>query len=81
MIAKLFKKLVHDTRAQGGIISFFIGAMIAVVIALQVAWPVVDQVLADDSIDNMSTAAQTLVDQIPLFLVLTLLMVFVKAII
>lgn len=33
---------MKDNRAQGGAVSFFIGAMIAVVVALQVAWPVMD---------------------------------------
>lgn len=72
---------VLDTVAQGGIIGFFIGAMIAVVIALQVTWPVMDSVISGTSMANMSTAAQTLVDQLPLFLVLVLLMIFVKAVI
>ena len=36
------KKLIRDTSAQGGVAGFFIGAMIAVIIALQVAWPVID---------------------------------------
>ena len=69
------------TAAQGGVIGFFIGAMIAVVIALQVTWPVMDDVISGTSMANMSTAAQTLVDQLPLFLVLVLLMIFVKAVI
>lgn len=34
--------IIKENNAQGGIISFFIGAMIAVLIALQVAWPVMD---------------------------------------
>lgn len=72
---------VFDTVAQGGIIGFFIGAMIAVVIALQVTWPVMDSVISGTSMNNMSSAAQTLVDQLPLFLVLVLLMIFVKAVI
>ncbi len=72
---------VSDTAAQGGIIGFFIGAMIAVVIALQVTWPVMDSVISGTSMNNMSSAAQTLVDQLPLFLVLVLLMIFVKAVI
>ena len=73
--------MVMDTSAQGGIIGFFIGAMIAVVIALQVTWPVMDSVISGTSMANMSSAAQTLVDQLPLFLVLVLLMIFVKAVI
>ncbi len=72
---------VFDTVAQGGIIGFFIGAMIAVVIALQVTWPVMDSVISGTSMSNMSSAAQTLVAQLPLFLVLVLLMIFVKAVI
>lgn len=149
-----------NTKAQSGLVSFFIMAMIAVIIALQVAWPVIDQVLNDEtditvsgesfnisgnadahmslansdittnselvynasynairntdytmdytagtirplstgglqfggsgvysinyghsgvtSLANMSTSATTLVDLIPLFLVLTLVMVFVR---
>lgn len=74
-------KIIKDTLAQGGIIGFFIGAMIAVVIALQVTWPVMDSVISGASMTNMSPAAQTLVDQLPLFLVLVLLMIFVKAVI
>lgn len=34
--------IMKDNRAQGGAVSFFVGAMIAVVVALQVAWPVMD---------------------------------------
>lgn len=34
--------IMKDNRAQGGMVSFFIGAMIAVVVAMQVAWPVMD---------------------------------------
>lgn len=75
-----FDKL-KSTLAQGGVIGFFIGAMIAVVIALQVTWPVMDSVISGTSISNMSSAAQTLVDQLPLFLVLVLLMIFVKAVV
>ena len=77
---KLFRA-IKSTVAQGGVIGFFIGAMIAVVIALQVTWPVMDDVISGTSIANMSTAAQTLVDQLPLFLVLVLLMIFVKAVV
>jgi len=43
------KSLAKNTSAQGGIITFFISAMIAVVIALQVAWPVVDDVIYSES--------------------------------
>lgn len=78
---KVGGSIFEDTKAQGGIIGFFIGAMIAVVIALQVTWPVMDSVISGTSMANMSTAAQTLVDQLPLFLVLVLLMIFVKAVI
>ena len=74
-------KITSNIYGQGGIIGFFIGAMIAVVIALQVTWPVMDSVISGGNMDNMSTAAQTLVDQLPLFLVLVLLMVFVKAVV
>jgi len=75
------KELTTAISGQGGIIGFFIGAMIAVVIALQVTWPVMDSVISGTSMANMSSAAQTLVDQLPLFLVLVLLMIFVKAVI
>ena len=80
MITKL-KHMLADVKAQGGIVGFFIGAMIAVIIALQVTWPVVDGVLNGDgaaSMANMSGAAQSLVELIPLFLVLTLVMVFIR---
>lgn len=83
--------ILKDIKAQAGTIGFFIGAMIAVIIALQVAWPVIDVSInsaggADPTngttvISNMSTAGQTLVEQIPLFLILVLLMIFVKAVI
>ena len=71
-------KLIKATKAQGGIVSFFIGAMIAVIIALQVTWPVIDGVLEGDSMDNLSGAASSLVDLLPLFLILTLVMVFIR---
>jgi hypothetical protein len=34
--------IIKNDSAQGGVISFFIGAMIATIIALSVAWPVMD---------------------------------------
>ena len=81
MYVAKFKKFTHDIKGQGGIVGFFIGAMIAVIIALQVTWPVIDDVLNGSgaaSMANMSGAAQSLVDLIPLFLILTLVMVFVR---
>jgi len=74
------KNLMHNKTAQGGIVSFFIGAMIAVIIALQVTWPVIDNVLnsSDNITANLSGAASSLVDLIPLFLILTLVMVFIR---
>ena len=80
MTTKL-KHMLADVKAQGGIVGFFIGAMIAVIIALQVTWPVIDDVLYGSgatSMTNMSGAAQSLVELIPLFLVLTLVMVFIR---
>ena len=41
---KVFEK-IKDTSAQGGAIPFFIGAMLAVIIALAVAWPVMDSAI------------------------------------
>ena len=81
MYVAKFKKFTHDTKGQSGIVGFFIGAMIAVIIALQVTWPVIDDVLNGSgaaSMANMSGAASSLVDLIPLFLILTLVMVFVR---
>lgn len=79
MITKL-KHILADIKAQGGIVGFFIGAMIAVIIALQVTWPVIDNVLnsGDNITANLSGPAASLVELIPLFLVLTLVMVFVR---
>ena len=80
-VTKAIKKFTHNTKGQGGIVGFFIGAMIAVIIALQVTWPVIDDVLNGSgatSMANMSGAAQSLVELIPLFLILTLVMVFVR---
>ena len=80
IITKL-KHMLADIKAQGGIVGFFIGAMIAVIIALQVTWPVIDDVLNGSgagSMANMSGAAQSLVELIPLFLILTLVMVFIR---
>ena len=37
------KSFIKDKSGQTGMLTFFIGAMIAVIIALQVAWPVIDQ--------------------------------------
>ena len=71
-------KLIKATKAQGGIVSFFIGAMIAVIIALQVTWPVIDGVLEGTSMANLSGAAASLVNLLPLFLILTLVMVFIR---
>ena len=38
-----------NIKAQSGLVSFFIMAMIAVIIALQVTWPVIDSVLNDET--------------------------------
>lgn len=43
---KVFEE-IKDTSAQGGAIPFFIGAMLAVIIALSVAWPVMDSAIYD----------------------------------
>lgn len=60
-----------DEKAQGGIISFFIMSMLAVIVALSVTWPVIDSALnVGNATANMSTSAQTLVQLIPLFLAL-----------
>ena len=79
IITKL-KQMVACKTAQGGIVGFFIGAMIAVIIALQVTWPVIDTVLngSGNITANLSAPAQNLVELIPLFLILTLVMVFVR---
>ncbi len=79
-ITTKLKHMLADIKAQGGIVGFFIGAMIAVIIALQVTWPVIDQVLnsSDNITANLSGPAASLVELIPLFLVLTLVMVFVR---
>ena len=71
-------KSVNDIKAQGGVISFFIGAMIAVIVALQVTWPVIDGVISGTSLANMSASAQTLVRLIPLFLALSVIMIFIR---
>lgn len=77
-IQNMCTKLVKDVKAQGGVISFFIGAMIAVIVALQVTWPVIDGVLSGTSISNMSASAQVLVNLIPLFLALSVIMIFIR---
>ena len=60
-----------DEKAQGGIIGFFIMAMLAVIVALSVTWPVIDSALnVGNATQNMSASAQTLVQLIPLFLAL-----------
>ena len=41
--------ILKGTRAQGGAVSFFIGAMIAVVLGLSVAWPVMDSAINSGS--------------------------------
>lgn len=74
-------KFVKDVRGQGGLVGYFIGIMIAVIIALQVTWPVIDDVLNGSgaaSIANLTGAAATLVDLIPLFFILTLVMAFIR---
>lgn len=39
------KKILKDNHAQGGVITFFIGVMLAVVIGINVAWPVMDSAI------------------------------------
>jgi hypothetical protein len=83
-LEKLKKKVVESiesTKAQGGLVGYFIGIMIAVIIALEVTWPVIDDVLNGSgkaSIANLTGAAGTLVHLIPLFFVLTLIMAFIR---
>ena len=74
----MFTNVTKDIKAQGGVISFFIGAMIAVIVALQVTWPVIDGVISGASLNNMSASAQTLVRLIPLFLALSVIMIFIR---
>ena len=38
-----------NIKAQSGLVSFFIMAMIAVIIALQVTWPVIDSAINDET--------------------------------
>lgn len=83
-------RLKKNTHAN--VASYFIAAMLIVIIGLQVVWPVVDEAintnLSDDPenetitpIDNMSTSSQSLVNMIPLFLVLAIVMFFIKPLI
>jgi len=74
----MFTNVTKSVKAQGGVISFFIGAMIAVIVALQVTWPVIDGVLSSASLTNMSSSAQVLVKLIPLFLALSVIMIFIR---
>lgn len=77
MKARDFKS--NTSGQTGGIVGFFIGAMIAVIVALQVTWPVIDQVLnVGNATANMTGAAVTLLGLIPLFLVLSVVMIFIR---
>ena len=49
MLKIAMRNILKDDSAQGGVMSFFIGAMVAVVIALQVAWPVIDSTIYGES--------------------------------
>lgn len=72
-------KSLENQKGQSSVIGFFIGAMVAVIVALQVTWPVVDAVLnTGTTITNMSSSAQTLVNLIPLFLALSVVMIFIR---
>jgi len=75
-------KFLNDTKAQtdGGVVGYFIGLMIVVIIAFQVAWPVIDGSLQAPSIGNMSASARMLLGLTPLFLSLVVLMVFIRPI-
>jgi hypothetical protein len=73
------QEFLSNQSAQGGIVSFFIGAMIACIIALQVTWPVIDQAInTGNATANLSSSAVTLVNLVPLFLVLSLVMIFIR---
>jgi len=71
-----------DYGSGGSVVGFFIGAMIAMVIALQITWPVVDSIINIDMGNNstmqMGESAKTLLNLVPFFLILSLVMVFLK---
>lgn len=71
----MYKQMKHN--AQTGLVSFFIGILIAVIVAVGVALPVVQ-----DTIDNSSVTgtAQTILTYIPVLLVLVLLVAIASAI-
>jgi len=76
---KIYMEFRIDKSGQGGIISFFIMSMLAVIVSLSVTWPVIDTALNVGNVTaNMSTSAQTLVQMIPLFLVLSVVMIFIR---
>lgn len=70
---------------SGSVIGFFIGAMIATVVALQVVWPVVDSIINIDMGNNstiqMSESAKTLLNLIPLFMALSVVLIFIRPLI
>jgi len=74
-----------DYGSGGSVVGFFIGAMIAVVIALQITWPVVDSIINIDMGNNstmqMGESAKTLLNLIPLFLAITVCLVFIRPLI
>jgi len=62
---------VKDSRGQGNIGGLFIGIMIAVILGVSVAIPVITQAINDA---NVSGNTQTVLELLPLFIGLLLLL-------
>ena len=73
----------NSTYSSGGsVVAYFVGAMIAVVVAIQITFPVIDSIMTIDMGNNstmqMGKSAKTLLNLVPLFLILSMVMVFLK---
>ena len=66
-----------NRHAQGGMVSFFIGMLIAVIVAVGVTLPVVQDVIDNASITG---TAGTILSYVPVLLVLVLLVAIASAI-
>ena len=64
------------------VVGFFVGAMIAVVIALQITWPVTDSAINTNMGNNatwqVSESVNTMLNLVPLVMVMGVIMIFLR---
>ncbi len=70
-LRKEHKRFTQDNSAQSNLVQLFLGIAIAFIVGVGVAVPIVNDVIADTNFSNDMT--QTVVEYVPMFLGLLLL--------